>query len=146
MIMALSKTKVLVTSVPSGHKHKVCKKRELSCACVYLYSQNEYISHTVSFCESFYYKGKLYLSNVFKDHRIIEWPGLKSSVITESQNGLGWKGPQGSWISNPLPGDDYLVSTPRLCAGLPTTRPGCPDHIQPGLKWDGRCIQWNLRA
>jgi len=26
---------------------------------------------------------------------------LPRRVITESQNGLGWKGPQGSWISNP---------------------------------------------
>ena len=39
--------------------------------------------------------------------------------IIESQNGLGWKGPQGSWSSNPPPK-----------AGPPTstfnTRPGCP--------------------
>ena len=27
-----------------------------------------------------------------------------NSLITESQNGLGWKGPPGTWSSNPLPG------------------------------------------
>jgi len=41
-------------------------------------------------------------------------------IITESQNGLGWKGPQGSRSSNP----------PLLHAGPPTstcnTSPGCP--------------------
>ena len=36
--------------------------------------------------------------------------------ITDSQNGLGCKGPQCSSSSNPL-----------LCAGSPTSRPGCPE-------------------
>ena len=56
------------------------------------------------------------------------WPLLKlrkkyttalTVPITESQNGQGWKVPQGSWISNPQPH-----------AGPPTSpfnaRPGCP--------------------
>jgi len=46
-----------------------------------------------------------------KDHRII------------SQNGLGWKGPQWPSSSNPL-----------LCAGSPTTRPGCPEP-HPAWPW-----------
>jgi len=28
-------------------------------------------------------------------------------LITESQNALGWKGPQGPWISNPPAGQDH---------------------------------------
>jgi len=30
-----------------------------------------------------------------------------------------------AWIEKDL--EDHLVSTPLLCAGLPTTRPGCPE-------------------
>jgi len=41
----------------------------------------------------------------------------------ESQNGLGWKGPQCSSHSNPL-----------LCAGSPTTSPGCPEP-HPAWPW-----------
>jgi len=41
------------------------------------------------------------------------------SYITESQNGLGWKGPQ--WSSS------------LLRAGSPTTRPGCPEPHQTWL-------------
>ena len=49
---------------------------------------------------------------VLWDHRIIE-----------SQNGLGWKGPQWSSSFNPL-----------LCAGSPTTSPGCPEP-HPAWPW-----------
>ena len=41
----------------------------------------------------------------------------------ESQNGPGWKGPQRSWSFNPL-----------LCAGSPTTKPGCPKP-HPAWPW-----------
>ena len=38
--------------------------------------------------------------------------------------------------------NDHPVSTSLLCAGSPTTRPGCSDHIQPGLE----CLQvWGIR-
>ena len=43
--------------------------------------------------------------------------------ITESQNGLGWKGPQWS-----------LSFNPPLYAVLPTTRPGCPEP-HPAWPW-----------
>jgi len=43
--------------------------------------------------------------------------------IIESLHGLGWKGPQCSSQSNPL-----------LCAGSPTTRPGCPEP-RPAWPW-----------
>jgi len=43
--------------------------------------------------------------------------------IIESYNSLGWKGPQCSSSSNPL-----------LCAGSPTSRPGCPEP-HPAWPW-----------
>ena len=43
--------------------------------------------------------------------------------IIESRNGLGWKRPQCSSSSNPL-----------LCAGSPTTRPGCSEP-HPAWPW-----------
>jgi len=47
----------------------------------------------------------------------------KLSDVIESQNGLGWKGPQSSLSSNPL-----------LCAGSPTTSPGCSEP-HPAWPW-----------
>jgi len=41
-------------------------------------------------------------------------------TVIEPQNGLGWKGPQWSPSFNPL-----------LCAGSPTSRPGCPEPHSP---------------
>ena len=45
------------------------------------------------------------------------------NLFIEPQNGLGWKEPQWSSGSNPL-----------LCAGSPTTRPGCPEP-HPAWPW-----------
>jgi len=44
-------------------------------------------------------------------------------IESQSKNGLDWKGPQWSLSSNPLP-----------CAGLPTSRPGCPEP-HPAWPW-----------
>ena len=54
--------------------------------------------------------------------------GHTSTVCSESQNGLGWKGPQWSSSFNPL-----------LCPGSPTTRPGCPEPHPSGEPQAGVC-------
>ena len=44
-----------------------------------------------------------------------------------------------AWVEKDC--NDHRVSTPLLCAGLPTTRPGSQSHIQPDLK----CLQgWGI--
>jgi len=39
--------------------------------------------------------------------------------------------------------NDHLVSTPLLCAGLPTTRPGCPE---PHPAWLGWLQGWGIHS
>ena len=55
-------------------------------------------------------------------HLLTEAPYVDGRIV-ESQNGLGCKGPQCSSSSNPL-----------LCAGSPTSRPGCPEP-HPAWPW-----------
>jgi len=68
-------------------------------------------------CRYFFAWAMLYCQ--VKYHRIIE------------SYGLGWKGPQWSSTSNPL-----------LCAGSPTSRPGCPEP-HPAWLWSGTPIQYS---
>jgi len=56
------------------------------------------------------------------------WSSIRIPVdlITESQNGLGWKGPQGSWSSNPPAGQGH--KPPHLLDQV------AHDPIQPGVE------------
>ena len=52
---------------------------------------------------------------------VFKWVYSFNHRTTEAQNGPGWKGPQGSWISNPPPPPQAEPPT-----SIFNTRPSCP--------------------